>query len=49
MCRANPFATLFSASAMGTLRRPMEMMRRGQGGASGSLEVTERSRRDGAR
>jgi hypothetical protein len=36
-----------SASAMGTLRRPIEMMRRGQGGARGSLEETKSSRRRG--
>ena len=41
------FATLLSASAMGTLRRPIEMMRRGQGGARGSLEETKSSRRRG--
>ena len=35
------------ASAIGTLRRPMEMMSRGQGASSFSLEATERSSRAG--
>ena len=35
------------ASAIGTLRRPIEMTRRGHGASSGKLEATERRSRDG--
>ena len=35
------------ASAIGTLRRPMEMIRRGQGASSVSLAATQRSSRAG--
>ena len=37
------------ARAIGTLRRPMETMSRGQGASSFSFEVTERRRRDGGK
>ena len=37
------------ARAIGTLRRPMEMMSRGQGASSFSFEVTERRRSDGGK
>ena len=37
------------ARAIGTLRRPMEMMSRGQGASSFSFEVTELRRRAGGK
>src|ERR1700730_11851424 len=47
MWRPKAEAARLIASAMGTLRLPMEMTRRGQGGASGLLDSTERRRRSG--
>src|SRR5262245_19536892 len=44
--KACGWESLLIASAIGTLRRPIETMRRGHGGSSGKLDSTERRSRE---